>query len=144
MSVRMSKQAISDFLDRVTDQAELREEIHQVFAKTEDSDRPDTVVKLAKTHGFEFSAEEFLAALEQRYANPTAELSEAELESVAGGMFPASSNDGGMCIGFPDVCKTPVLGVPVPVPMPSIGTLSGAKSTTTKVTFGTKGDNTKG
>jgi hypothetical protein len=48
-------------------------------------------------------------------------------------IFPASSKEGGMALGFPDVCKTPILGVPVPIPYPNIGQLSNADDTVDKV-----------
>ena len=32
----------------------------------------------------------------------------------------AKTSAGGMCFAFPDVCLTPVLGVPVPTPYPNI------------------------
>lgn len=35
-------------------------------------------------------------------------------------MFPASTNGGGQCMGFPDVCKTPSPAGPVPIPYPNI------------------------
>ena len=35
-------------------------------------------------------------------------------------MFPASTNGGGQCAGFPDVCKTPTPGGPVPIPYPNM------------------------
>ncbi len=34
-------------------------------------------------------------------------------------MFPASTKMGGMCFGFPDVCKTPTPAGPVPLPYPN-------------------------
>ena len=34
----------------------------------------------------------------------------------------ANCQMGGMSLGFPDVCKTPVLGVPIPIPYPNIAT----------------------
>ena len=35
-------------------------------------------------------------------------------------MFPASTKGGGMCFGFPDVCKTPAPPAPfVPIPYPN-------------------------
>jgi len=34
----------------------------------------------------------------------------------------ANCQMGGMSLGFPDVCNTPVLGVPVPIPYPNIST----------------------
>ncbi|MFO0551739.1 MAG: DUF4150 domain-containing protein [Polyangiaceae bacterium] len=45
----------------------------------------------------------------------------------------ASSTKGGICLAFPDVCKTPVLGVPVPIPYPNIGQVSNASDTVDKV-----------
>jgi len=36
-------------------------------------------------------------------------------------MFPATTNGGGQCVGFPDVCKTPAPPAPpVPIPYPNI------------------------
>ncbi|MFO1078563.1 MAG: DUF4150 domain-containing protein [Planctomycetota bacterium] len=35
-------------------------------------------------------------------------------------MFPATTKGGGKCMGFPDVCKTPSPGGPVPIPYPNI------------------------
>ena len=35
-------------------------------------------------------------------------------------MLPASTNGGGQCLGFPDVCKTPSPGGPIPIPYPNI------------------------
>jgi hypothetical protein len=42
-------------------------------------------------------------------------------------MLPASTNGGGQCAGFPDVCKTPTPGGPVPMPYPNIAMLVQAK-----------------
>lgn len=40
-------------------------------------------------------------------------------------MFPASTNGGGMCLAFPDVCKTPAPPAPfVPIPYPNTGQLT--------------------
>lgn len=36
-------------------------------------------------------------------------------------MLPASTKMGGQCMAFPDVCKTPTPGGPVPIPYPNIG-----------------------
>lgn len=33
-------------------------------------------------------------------------------------MFPASTNGGGQCLIFPDVCKTPAPPAPAPIPIP--------------------------
>ena len=37
-----------------------------------------------------------------------------------------------MCLGFPDVCKTPIIGVPVPIPYPNIAQCSSADDTVDK------------
>ena len=50
-------------------------------------------------------------------------------------MFPASSKGGGVCMGMPDVCKTPSPAGPVPIPYPNIGNLAQAQKTSTKVKF---------
>jgi len=43
-------------------------------------------------------------------------------------MFPASTNGGGQCLAFPDVCKVPAPPAPfVPTPFPNIGMLTQAK-----------------
>lgn len=48
-------------------------------------------------------------------------------------MFPASSKGGGQAFAFPDTCKTPTPGGPVPVPYPNTGQLVMAKKTAKKV-----------
>ncbi len=51
--------------------------------------------------------------------------------------LPASTKAGGMCMGMPDVCKTPAPPAPpVPIPYPNIGQLSTASKTSTKVKIG--------
>lgn len=35
-------------------------------------------------------------------------------------MFPASTRGGGTCLAFPDVCKVPTPGGPVPTPFPNL------------------------
>jgi hypothetical protein len=47
--------------------------------------------------------------------------------------MPMATMAGGMCLGFPDVCKTQVGPVVVPIPYPNIGTLAVGEGTTTKV-----------
>lgn len=37
---------------------------------------------------------------------------------------PITTTAGGICFAFPNVCKTPTPGGPVPIPYPSIGSLS--------------------
>ena len=45
-------------------------------------------------------------------------------------MFPASTNGDGQCFIFPDVCKTPSPGGPVPVPYPNIAMVNQANGGT--------------
>jgi hypothetical protein len=45
-------------------------------------------------------------------------------------MLPASTNGGGQCAAFPDVCKTPTPGGPVPIPYPNIAMLTQASGGT--------------
>jgi len=45
-------------------------------------------------------------------------------------MLPASTNGGGQCVIFPDVCKTPTPGGPVPIPYPNIAMVNQAKGGT--------------
>lgn len=50
-------------------------------------------------------------------------------------MFPASTHKGHAVLSFPDVCKTPSPGGPVPISYPTMsGTTTGTKSPATKVT----------
>jgi hypothetical protein len=46
-------------------------------------------------------------------------------------MLPAMNNGGGQCMIFPDVCKTPTPGGPVPIPYPNIAMLNQASGGTT-------------
>lgn len=53
-------------------------------------------------------------------------------------MIPASTNGGGMCVAFPDVCKTPAPPAPpIPIPYPNMAQLTQATGSTCsqKVTF---------
>jgi hypothetical protein len=52
--------------------------------------------------------------------------------------LPASTKLLGTCIGPADVCKTPVAGVPTPVPYVNIGMLSSCTLTVAKVLVGMK------
>jgi uncharacterized Zn-binding protein involved in type VI secretion len=45
-------------------------------------------------------------------------------------MMPASTNGDGQCFAFPDVCKTPTPGGPVPIPYPNIAMLNQASGGT--------------
>jgi hypothetical protein len=47
--------------------------------------------------------------------------------------MPASTNQGGMCLGVPDVCLTPAAPSPIPIPYPNMAQLTGATGTIFKV-----------
>jgi hypothetical protein len=47
--------------------------------------------------------------------------------------MPAATKQGGMCLGVPDVCKTPAGPATVPIPYPNIAQLSGCDGTVDKV-----------
>ena len=53
-------------------------------------------------------------------------------------MFPASTHSGQAVLAFPDVCKTPTVGVPVPIAYPNIGTTSTKTATKTATKTTTK------
>ena len=102
-------------------------------------DTAPAIVEVAREAGFEFTEEEFDQALGQRYADR--ELNDAELDQASGGAVTVGANllsvvhktSSGMSIVFPDVCKTPTPGGPVPTPYPNIGMVSdgdGSKGTT--------------
>jgi hypothetical protein len=50
-------------------------------------------------------------------------------------IFPAATKGDGKALAFPDVCKVPSPGGPVPTPMPNIANFSQANGTSTKVKF---------
>lgn len=58
-------------------------------------------------------------------------------------MMPASTKQGGQCMAFPDVCKTPAPPSPVPIPYPNVGMVMQCAKTSTKVKFVNKQTCTK-
>ena len=48
-------------------------------------------------------------------------------------LFPACCKAGGQCFAMPDVCKTPAVPSPIPVPYPNIGMVNLARRASTKV-----------
>jgi hypothetical protein len=50
---------------------------------------------------------------------------------------PITTNSGGVCFAFPNVCLTPAPpGPPIPIPYPSVGQLSNAQDTASSVLAG--------
>lgn len=89
------------YMDLARSDREVRDEVE----KAQD---PSTLVALGARRGFTFS-EADLDAIAQP---PPDELSDAELEQVAGGRRRRH-------VSFPDGCKTPTPGGPVPIPYPN-------------------------
>jgi predicted ribosomally synthesized peptide with nif11-like leader len=85
----MSKN-VEDFLNQVGEDATLQAELGQALESENDR---EAVTALANSKGYEFSSEELWAEIQKRQAElaqsqVTGELSDAELEAVAGGATP--------------------------------------------------------
>ncbi len=83
----MSKN-VEDFLNQVGEDATLQAELGQALESENDR---EAVTALANSKGYEFSSEELWAEIQKRQAElaqsqATGELSDAELEAVAGGI----------------------------------------------------------
>jgi predicted ribosomally synthesized peptide with nif11-like leader len=72
----MSLEKAKSFLNKAEEDAELREKLEALEGDGK------AAVKLGAESGFEFTAEEFAAAMDELYYN---ELSDDELEDAAGG-----------------------------------------------------------
>lgn len=86
----MSANSIQEFLTKVSEDQALQEELAK--AMESENDR-EAVTELAKSKGYDFTAEELGQAIDQIQAEAqqqmdASELSEEELESVAGGATP--------------------------------------------------------
>ena len=85
----MSKN-VEDFLNQVGEDATLQAELGQALESENDR---EAVTALANSKGYEFSSEELWAEIQKRQAElaqsqAAGELSDAELEAVAGGVTP--------------------------------------------------------
>ena len=83
----MSKN-VEDFLNQVGEDATLQAELGQALESENDR---EAVAALANSKGYEFSSDELWAEIQKRQAElaqsqATGELSDAELEAVAGGI----------------------------------------------------------
>jgi predicted ribosomally synthesized peptide with nif11-like leader len=86
----MSKESVNQFLQKVTEDSGLREEVAKVL---NGENYNQAATKLAAKHGYKFTSDELWAEIkeiqsqfEQRQAE--GKLSEEELEAVAGGISP--------------------------------------------------------
>jgi len=78
----MSQQAVANFIEKLNSDAALQAKIDQI-----DRNDPEAFLTAAKAAGYDFSASEWNLVVGTNYENISAEkLSEADLESVAGGV----------------------------------------------------------
>jgi predicted ribosomally synthesized peptide with nif11-like leader len=105
----MSNQKVEEFLTKVGEDLSLQTELSHALES--DNDR-QAVTDLAKSKGYEFSSDELWAEVQKRQAefgtnDTNGELSEADLETVAGGISPTiaatitlAAGGGGVGIGI--------------------------------------------
>lgn len=80
----MSKEDVKKFIERVGDDPELTEKVKSAGTDV------DEVIRLGKENGFDFTAEDMKAAYEEISQSGT-ELSDEDLEKVAGGFVTATA-----------------------------------------------------
>ncbi len=79
----MSADAVAEFLTKVTESEDLMKEVIQVLDAEDDR---TAVASLAAQKGFYFTPDELWAEVQRRQAEaPASELTDEELEAVAGG-----------------------------------------------------------
>lgn len=83
----MTTASVQDFLSKVSEDTALQSELAQALESENDA---EAVTTLARSKGYEFSVDELQAEIQNRQAEITkrqesGELSEDELEAVAGG-----------------------------------------------------------
>lgn len=88
----MSLETVQQFLQKVSEDAALQAELTQSLQAENDR---EAVTELAAKHGYSFSSEELWAEIQKRQSEFEArqaagELSEEELEAVAGGITPTA------------------------------------------------------
>ena len=88
----MSTKKVEEFLNNVGEDEALQAELSE--ALEQENDR-EAVTALAKSKGYDFSSEELWAEIQKRQAElnqqeASGELSDEELEAMAGGATPAS------------------------------------------------------
>ncbi|MCA1992636.1 MAG: Nif11-like leader peptide family RiPP precursor [Coleofasciculus sp. S288] len=81
----MSIEAVADFTKRLTEDASLQEELRAAVGDKEGMEASQAVADLGSKHGYSFTAEEAQQVRDYVVANESGELSEEQLEAVAGG-----------------------------------------------------------
>lgn len=89
----MSVKKVEEFLNKVEENEALQADLAKALEAENDR---EAVTELAKSNGYEFSSEELWAEIQKRQAEVNqkeiaGELSEEELEAVAGGLTPATA-----------------------------------------------------
>ncbi len=80
----MSVEALNQFLQKANEDEQLAQEIANVLESENDT---EAVIELAQIKGYQFTAKELLAEVHKRqHQKELEELSEEELEAVAGGL----------------------------------------------------------
>lgn len=88
----MSTQAVNQFLQKVTEDPQLQEELAKALEAENDR---QAATDLAIKHGYQFTPDELWAEIQNRQSEfgqnqDSGELSEEELEAVAGGATPGA------------------------------------------------------
>ncbi len=81
----MSVQSLSEFMDKLVEDESLQKEMDSVTANKEDMPASQAIADLGIKHGYNFTAEEALQLRQAILERESGELSEAQLEAVAGG-----------------------------------------------------------
>lgn len=94
----MSQQQVKKFISDLNDNEELQQKLKDALdidgdEETESNERMHEIVKqttaFATDQGYDFTADEYRAVLTSKHVEAKGELSEEELEQVAGGMSDA-------------------------------------------------------
>ena len=86
----MSTQAVSDYLKKLDENLNLRNAL--LAALKGKADQALTIVKAGAQQGFEFTADDYNHVVDSLHTTEEGELSDSDLESVAGGTSGSPSN----------------------------------------------------
>ena len=97
----MSVNKVEEFLNQIAEDEALQADLAQALEAENDR---EAVTELANSKGYDFSSEELWAEIQKRQAEfeqkqAAGELSDEELEAVAGGVTPTYILAGGLIVG---------------------------------------------
>ena len=103
----MSTQAVNQFLQKVTEDSQLQQELAKAL---EGENNSQSVIDLAVKHGYQFTADEFWAEIQNRQSEfqqkqDAEELNEEELEAVAGGFCTPLISVASLTVGIARLTK---------------------------------------